>query len=238
VDAASQLPIRVCALESQPIVAQGLSEAFARHGSLMLAGWCAAENEVAVMLGRYQPRLLLVDPTATGGNLLSLASRISSASRDVSTLVWNEGLSPAEKRLIGGLGVASMIERHLPTPELIGLCLQIAGTEGPIAVRTAASDLERGARRLTPKESEVARLASSGLKNREIAASMGIAQGTVKVHLMHVFEKTGLRDRQQLSGSARLFNGILGDPTLSNEPAAATVSAFIAMPYPPAEPAA
>ena len=168
------------------------------------------------MLGRHQPRLLLVDPTATGGNLLALASRISAASKDVSTLVWNEGLSPAEKRLIGGLGVASMIERHLPATDLIGLCLQIAGNESRPAARTVASELERGARRLTPKEAEVARLASAGLKNREIAASMGIAQGTVKVHLMHVFEKTGLRDRQQLSGySAQLFNAIpVAEPAL------------------------
>jgi DNA-binding NarL/FixJ family response regulator len=64
------------------------------------------------------------------------------------------------------------------------------------------SELERGARRLTPQEAEVAKLASGGIKNREIAASLGIAQGTVKVHLMHVFEKTGLRDRQQLCGFA------------------------------------
>jgi DNA-binding CsgD family transcriptional regulator len=193
------------------------------------------------MLGRHQPRLLLVDPTATGGNLLALASRISTASKEVATLVWNEGLSPAEKRLIGGLGVASMIDRHLPTLDLIGLCLQIAASDGPVALRTPASELERGARRLTPKEAEVARLASSGLKNREIAVSMGIAQGTVKVHLMHVFEKTGLRDRQQLSGSARLFHGASGDPTMSSAldgAVAALPPAVVSMPYPPEEPAA
>jgi len=199
--------IRVCALESQPIVAQGLSEAFARHGGLTLSGWCSSEADVAGLMARHMPRLLLLDPVGANGNLLAVASRIAASSKDVSILIWNEGVSPAEKRLVAGLGVASIIERQSPTADVIQLCLKIAGGPAPTAVRNAASELERGARRLTPKEVEVARLASTGLKNREIAASMGIAQGTVKVHLMHVFEKTGLRDRQQLCGfSAQLFS--------------------------------
>jgi DNA-binding NarL/FixJ family response regulator len=208
VDAAFPIPIRVCALESQPIVAQGLSEAFARHGGLTLAAWCNNEAEVPALIGRHLPRLLLVDPTAAGGNLLALAARISAASKDVSLLIWSEGLSPAEKRLVGGLGMASVVERDSASNDLIQLCLRLGGVEASAPpVRDIASDLERGARRLTPKEAEVARLASSGLKNREIAASMGIAQGTVKVHLMHVFEKTGLRDRQQLCGFAQQLFG-------------------------------
>jgi DNA-binding NarL/FixJ family response regulator len=54
-------------------------------------------------------------------------------------------------------------------------------------------------RPLTPREAEVAALVSKGLKNREIAESLGIATGTVKIHLMHIFEKTGMRDRFELA---------------------------------------
>ena len=34
-----------------------------------------------------------------------------------------------------------------------------------------------------------------GMKNKQIANSLQITTGTVKVHLMHVFEKTGVKDR-------------------------------------------
>lgn len=37
------------------------------------------------------------------------------------------------------------------------------------------------------------------MKNREIAETLKIATGTVKVHLMHIFEKTGIRDRFELA---------------------------------------
>ena len=54
-------------------------------------------------------------------------------------------------------------------------------------------------RPLTPREQQVAELVSKGMKNREIAEALSIATGTVKIHLMHIFEKTGIRDRFELA---------------------------------------
>ena len=54
-------------------------------------------------------------------------------------------------------------------------------------------------RPLTPREQQVAELVAKGMKNREIAETLGIATGTVKIHLMHIFEKTGIRDRFELA---------------------------------------
>ena len=36
------------------------------------------------------------------------------------------------------------------------------------------------------------------MKNKQIAENLRITPGTVKVHLMHIFEKTGLKDRLAL----------------------------------------
>jgi DNA-binding NarL/FixJ family response regulator len=57
--------------------------------------------------------------------------------------------------------------------------------------------------RLTPREHQVVTLLAQGLKNTEIAKALGISPGTVKVHLMHVFEKTGARDRYELAIRSR-----------------------------------
>ncbi len=50
--------------------------------------------------------------------------------------------------------------------------------------------------------------AQPGLKNREIAQRLSITSGTVKVYLMHVFEKTGVKDRYALAAQAK---SLLGD---------------------------
>lgn len=55
-----------------------------------------------------------------------------------------------------------------------------------------------GTGELTPSEAQVARLAASGMSNREIAASLVISVNTVEAHLTHVYAKLGIRSRAGL----------------------------------------
>jgi DNA-binding NarL/FixJ family response regulator len=52
---------------------------------------------------------------------------------------------------------------------------------------------------LTQREKEVVGLVEKGLRNRDIAEKLGIQTGTVKIHLKHIFEKTGVRGRYGLA---------------------------------------
>jgi LuxR family maltose regulon positive regulatory protein len=50
---------------------------------------------------------------------------------------------------------------------------------------------------LSPRETEVHKLIRQGLTNREIAKLLFISEATVKVHVRHIFEKTGARTRTE-----------------------------------------
>jgi DNA-binding NarL/FixJ family response regulator len=52
---------------------------------------------------------------------------------------------------------------------------------------------------LTTREQQVLELVEQGLRNKEIASELGIQPGTVKIHLKHIFEKTGVRGRYGLA---------------------------------------
>ena len=73
-------------------------------------------------------------------------------------------------------------ERRIPRP----------GHPGDISTRvTNGSELGR----LTRRQLEVARAAANGFSNKEIAAQLGLAEGTIKNHVSNILSKLGVRDR-------------------------------------------
>jgi DNA-binding CsgD family transcriptional regulator len=52
---------------------------------------------------------------------------------------------------------------------------------------------------LTKRESQLVSLLAQGLKNKEIASTLFISEGTVKVYLSRLFHKLGVKDRFELA---------------------------------------
>jgi DNA-binding NarL/FixJ family response regulator len=52
---------------------------------------------------------------------------------------------------------------------------------------------------LTTREREIVALVGQGLKNRQIAEHLGVAEKTIKGHLTNVFLKLGVQDRLELA---------------------------------------
>jgi DNA-binding NarL/FixJ family response regulator len=59
---------------------------------------------------------------------------------------------------------------------------------------------------LSARECGVLRLLAEGRSNKEIAAELGLAEGTVKNHLSNIFGKLGVLDRTQAALRARDLN--------------------------------
>jgi DNA-binding NarL/FixJ family response regulator len=53
--------------------------------------------------------------------------------------------------------------------------------------------------RLTRREQEIVELVRVGRSNKEIARALGVAEGTVKVHLHNIYAKLTIRNRTQLA---------------------------------------
>jgi DNA-binding NarL/FixJ family response regulator len=62
---------------------------------------------------------------------------------------------------------------------------------------------------LSLREKMVAQLICKGMSNHDIAQSMGLAVGTVKIHVHHILHKTNKRNRLELAIDGRLRR--LGD---------------------------
>jgi DNA-binding NarL/FixJ family response regulator len=133
-----------------------------------------------------KPRILVLLDVVTRDDL----GAVFSAGADGALLrsVSGDELSDAVTRVLGGERVLS--------PAFVTV---MAG------MSTTSAD-EDGA--LTPKEREVLALLARGRSNRQMADEMFISAATVKTHLAHLYEKLGVRDRQQAIERA-LAEGLL-----------------------------
>jgi DNA-binding CsgD family transcriptional regulator len=75
---------------------------------------------------------------------------------------------------------------------------------------------------LTQREGQLVSLLSQGLKNKEIATTLMISEGTVKVYLSRLFQKVGVKDRFELAlfGLKNLTTGQIPVGDKSHRPSA------------------
>ncbi|MFI1967998.1 DNA-binding response regulator [Streptomyces cinnamoneus] len=107
-------------------------------------------------------------------------------------------------------GASGFLLKDAPPADLISAVRVVAAGEALLAPsvtrRLIADFAARPAPRrsrpvrlngLTPRETEVLELIARGLSNQEIAATLVLAEQTVKTHIGRVLSKLGLRDRAQ-----------------------------------------
>jgi len=107
------------------------------------------------------------------------------------------------------MGAQGYLLKNLESRELRGMIEAVGRGEPAISPQTAARILQEFARgqraaepepeRLTDRELSVLRLVVDGLRNKEIAAELGISENTVKFHLKNTVEKLHVRSRAELA---------------------------------------
>jgi DNA-binding NarL/FixJ family response regulator len=203
--------ISIFACESQPMVIAGLERVCEQSPDLYLAG--AAPNWVAARgaLISVQPQVVVLDNASGYRQSAQCLAELSALAPRASAVLWVNDLGETELIRALQAGARGVIRRIQPVEQFCE-CLREAAASRVWIEPELSGAWEAHARRghpaLTPRERGVVALVAQGLKNREIAAALGITPGTVKVHLMHIFEKTAAKDRYELAlQSARILGG-------------------------------
>jgi len=104
-------------------------------------------------------------------------------------------LGRVRRRLRKRRAAMAALEEALAIFETVGSPLwadQVRGEIASVGLRPAARDW------LTPSEERVARLAASGLTNREVAARLSVTPKTVEAHLARAYRKLDISSRAEL----------------------------------------
>jgi DNA-binding NarL/FixJ family response regulator len=159
-----------------------------------------------------QPSLLIVDKRLGVPTFTDWMRLLNAGEKPIAVIVWGTPMSQPEAVRFLQAGAAGVIRKNAPLEELAD-CIRAVAAGRNWMESDASRDphLPLGTTRsaLTPREVQVMDLVERGCKNKEIGQSLGIRTGTVKIHLKHIFEKTGIRGRYGLALSGLKLKGLL-----------------------------
>jgi DNA-binding NarL/FixJ family response regulator len=194
--------ISVCVCDPQPIVRHGLASVLEGSEQFAFADSTSTLSEALEQFDGSSVGILVLDRSFGMHALVEAIDDVRRLSPRTEVVIWAGSISDVESFRLLQAGARGVLRKTAEIHALIH-CFQTVAKKQiwtDNLVTDAESPLGRPRTRpLTPREQQVAELVSKGMKNREIAEALSIATGTVKIHLMHIFEKTGIRDRFELA---------------------------------------
>jgi two-component system, NarL family, nitrate/nitrite response regulator NarL len=204
----SSMPIRLVLADDHPLILHGLDLFLRREPDFEVLACCQEGNETLRVVHQLRPDILILDLVMPGQSGLAVLREIRAANLPTRVIVLTAAMD--EDSLIEAmrLGVNGVVLKEMTVTLLIQCIRKVyAGDqwlERGLVGRAIEKMLRRetGAREvaklLTPREVEIVRLAASGLRNKQIAESLAISEGTVKIHLHHSYEKLHVDNRMAL----------------------------------------
>ena len=200
--------IRVALVDDQAIVRTGLARILSPEDGFDVVAECADGRQAVEELPALNPDVVLMDIRMPAVDGISATKQLLSGDRHLAVLVLT---TFGEDEVLWGAveaGAAGFVLKDSSAEELIAAVRAVAGGgawfDSAVAPRLldryrrvvapAARDVAR-LDLLTDREHDVLRLMARGATNAEIAASLYVAEATVKTHVGSIFSKLGVRDR-------------------------------------------
>jgi DNA-binding NarL/FixJ family response regulator len=202
--------VAVC--DTQPITAEGLRTLLAATEDLeFLASLNTLEAATHLITGRL-PDVLIVDKGFGMRMVLDWIHDLKMAEAAPAVTVWGVSMTEAEALRLLQAGAKGIVRKTADLESILSCLRTVASGKSWMedCVFRDSGRQERYRRsELTPREHQVLEMVEQGFKNKEIALELGIRPGTVKIHLKHIFEKTGVRGRYGLAISGLKERGLV-----------------------------
>lgn len=176
---------------------------------------CSTGHQLVELVERRRPEVVIVDVAMSGLDAVETTKRIKALSRETRIIVLSRN---SDRACVSGLleaGVSAYIlksgiandliyaVRH-STVSKVHLSPEVAVLAQKTGDADAASDKadSNTTTRLSPRQLQVLRMIAEGYSSKEIAATLGIGESTVKSHRKNLMEKLNIHDRVALTRHA------------------------------------
>jgi len=200
--------IRIVLADDHVIVLDGLEQLFRLEPELEVVARSTTAEAAVKAVQEHRPDVLVLDLVMPGHDGMWVLRELSELNLPTRTVLLTAHVE--ENRLVEAirLGVWGIVLKEM-APRMLMECVrkvhagekwleQQSVTRAIERMQKRESEIDRLTRLLTPRELEIVRLASEGLRNKEIGERLSITEGTVKIHLHNIYEKLGVTGRSQL----------------------------------------
>ena len=193
--------VAVC--DTQPITAEGLRTLIAASPDLEFHKSLESLSAATKCIHLESPDVVILDKGFGMRAVLDWIHELKLKEASPSVVVWGVSMTEAEALRLLQAGARGIVRKTAELATLMVCLGSVAAgkTWMEDSVFRESSRQAEGYPRsdLTAREQQVLELVEQGFKNKEIALELGIRPGTVKIHLKHIFEKTGVRGRYGLA---------------------------------------
>jgi DNA-binding NarL/FixJ family response regulator len=202
-----QSEIRVLLVDDQTLVRQGVRSLLELSDNIRVVAEATDGRQAVELIPQIEPDVVLMDmrmPVMSGLEALQvLAERkqlrptIILTTFDDDQLVLAGLQAGARGYLLKDVSLEQLvdaIERVAAGGSLVQPAMSQRLLAGLESMHNEFASLDRPDP-LTERETEILRLMAGGYSNKEIANSLGVAEGTVKNHVSNILSKLGVRDR-------------------------------------------
>ncbi|HEV2594558.1 MAG TPA: response regulator transcription factor [Sphingomicrobium sp.] len=194
---------RILLVDDHPMIGAAL-ELLLRDTDYEMLGRARSVAEANTKISKLKPDLLLLDVNLPDGSGIDVLRRLARARHNPKVILLTAGMDDAQHLAAAELSPLGMVLKT-SDPSLLLECIErvVAGEQWidpEIARRTRlAQEKAASAPPLTRRERELVELVRQGLRNRDIAAELGVTEGTVKVYLHAIFDKFHVENRTELA---------------------------------------
>lgn len=194
---------RVLLVDDHPMIGSAL-DMLLRDTDYEVLGRARTAAEAASQINRGKPDLVLLDVHLPDASGLDVLEKLARGRKRPSVILVTAGMDDSQLLTAAELQPEGIVLKT-SDPSLLLKCMDavVAGerwVDPEIAERTRqAQERAASAPPLTRRERELIDLVRQGLRNRDIAAELGVTEGTVKVYLHAIFDKLKVENRTELA---------------------------------------
>jgi two-component system nitrate/nitrite response regulator NarP len=196
--------IRILLADDHPMIRTAI-EVLLRDTQFELAATAMNGAEALTEVERLKPDVLLVDLEMPELGGMGVIRKLRGERNLTKVVILTAAIDDSSLMEARSLRVNGMVLKN-SDPAYLLECLEAVSAgrtwiDPELQARTEALTESFGGEgvALAPRERQLIRYVRRGLRNREIAAELGVTEGTVKVYLHAVFEKLGIKNRTELA---------------------------------------